>query len=218
MDSLATYFKIIRKARSLNRIKGCEYFEAHHIVPKSFGKLSRTVLLTPKEHFICHKLLANAFNQHPIYSKKMNWALHMLAYSGSHKLSSADYASIRKDLIDTLWSLPKTAEHKKKLSESKMGNKNPNFGKPGINLGKQMSSETKQKLSISTSARLHGKTGEHAMASKGSVSVEFESGTIMSANSMPELSKITKIPTSTIWYRINHYPNIMKNGYAVYAS
>lgn len=54
------YFSIIEKARSLNRTKGTEYFESHHIIPKSMGgtnDLFNLVLLTAREHFIVHCLL-----------------------------------------------------------------------------------------------------------------------------------------------------------------
>jgi hypothetical protein len=50
----------VDKAKNLNRRKGAEYFESHHIVPRSLGgsnKNDNRVLLTFKEHFICHHLL-----------------------------------------------------------------------------------------------------------------------------------------------------------------
>lgn len=56
------YFGIIEKAKSQNRIKLKRsdpefiYYESHHIIPKSMGGIEE-VLLTAKEHFICHLLL-----------------------------------------------------------------------------------------------------------------------------------------------------------------
>lgn len=56
------YFSIIEKARYSNRKKLSPddfdfiYYESHHIIPRSFGGIE-TVLLTAKEHFICHLLL-----------------------------------------------------------------------------------------------------------------------------------------------------------------
>lgn len=55
------YFNIINKAKIQNRIKGFGiYYESHHIIPSSLGgnnKITNKVLLTFKEHFVCHHLL-----------------------------------------------------------------------------------------------------------------------------------------------------------------
>jgi spermidine synthase len=54
------YYAIIEKAKSEKRSKKTAYYESHHIVPASFGGSNRVenkVLLTPREHFICHYLL-----------------------------------------------------------------------------------------------------------------------------------------------------------------
>lgn len=58
------YFNIIKTALTKPRKKArnviSEYFEKHHIIPKSIGgdnNNSNLVLLTAKEHFICHLLL-----------------------------------------------------------------------------------------------------------------------------------------------------------------
>jgi hypothetical protein len=55
----ATYYKIIDRARQQNRIKK-NGFQAHHIVPKCIGGTddqNNLVLLTYKEHRVCHCLL-----------------------------------------------------------------------------------------------------------------------------------------------------------------
>lgn len=55
------YFSIVEKARSENRVKGLDrYYEMHHIVPRSMGgdnSISNLILLTAREHFLCHLLL-----------------------------------------------------------------------------------------------------------------------------------------------------------------
>ena len=55
------YNKIIKNAQSHNRSKKDKtYYESHHIKPKSLGgtnDASNLVLLTAKEHFVCHHLL-----------------------------------------------------------------------------------------------------------------------------------------------------------------
>jgi hypothetical protein len=55
------YYQIINKSKDLDRSKGFgQYYEDHHIIPKSLGgsdENSNMVLLTAREHFICHWLL-----------------------------------------------------------------------------------------------------------------------------------------------------------------
>lgn len=55
------YFRLTNRAKKENRIKfEGQYYEEHHIIPKCLGgKDDRTnrVLLTAKEHFLCHFLL-----------------------------------------------------------------------------------------------------------------------------------------------------------------
>jgi hypothetical protein len=55
------YYKIIDNAKTYNRvkIKGEYLFESHHIIPKSLGGIDEDniVLLTYREHFLCHWLL-----------------------------------------------------------------------------------------------------------------------------------------------------------------
>lgn len=52
------YHDIISSRVNLKREKSANfYFELHHILPKSLGGTNAAdnlVLLTPKEHFICH--------------------------------------------------------------------------------------------------------------------------------------------------------------------
>jgi hypothetical protein len=55
------YYDIIAKAQSQTRSKGHDvYYENHHIIPKSLGgsdEQENMILLTAREHFICHWLL-----------------------------------------------------------------------------------------------------------------------------------------------------------------
>jgi hypothetical protein len=55
------YYNIIETAQSQSRFKGNGvYYESHHIVPRSLGgndDRDNIVLLTGREHFICHWLL-----------------------------------------------------------------------------------------------------------------------------------------------------------------
>jgi hypothetical protein len=54
------YYNIIQKAIQQKRSRKQGYFERHHIIPKSLGgndENQNLVLLTAREHFICHLLL-----------------------------------------------------------------------------------------------------------------------------------------------------------------
>lgn len=67
------YFNIVDKAISQRDIIG--YTEIHHIIPKSMGgnnTKDNLVVLTAREHFICHLLLVKAVDAS--YKKKMNFA------------------------------------------------------------------------------------------------------------------------------------------------
>lgn len=68
MNYRHVYMKIISNAKKQNRVKGQgEYYEEHHILPKSLFPLwksrhnSHTVLLTAREHFFCHQLLTKIY-------------------------------------------------------------------------------------------------------------------------------------------------------------
>lgn len=71
MNYQRIYNQIIERAKNSKRIKGCGiYYEGHHIIPKCLGgeglvKNYNThpniVLLTPREHFLCHLLLCEIY-------------------------------------------------------------------------------------------------------------------------------------------------------------
>lgn len=50
------YYSIISSAKCQLRNKKDGYFESHHIIPKCMGGIE-TVLLTAREHYVCHLLL-----------------------------------------------------------------------------------------------------------------------------------------------------------------
>lgn len=54
-------------------VKESDYYENHHIVPKSILKNKVLVKLTPRQHYIAHLLLVKCVN--PKYRKKMLYAV-----------------------------------------------------------------------------------------------------------------------------------------------
>jgi hypothetical protein len=221
------YFDLIRRALSENREKGSTYFEAHHIVPKSFGKKSNTVLLLPEEHYRCHKLLAEYFKNHSLYGKKMLWAFHRLSYDKVRKLTELEYAESRRILMH-LWKAKKTEKHRKNMSTVRkvkyipiselegyleQGWINTNRGK---GTKRDLSKKTKEDLKRRAVERQTGKKGLEARAAKGPYTVLYENGNKITAGSYPELASATGVSYSTLQYRVQHSSGVMYKGFAVY--
>ena len=125
------YHSIINNAISQKRYKGEIYYENHHIHPKSFGGTDDSknlVLLTAREHYICHYLLTKftlSNNKH-----KMIYAFDFMNIDKKHKINSKLYNSnkIKKSKIK------RSKEHSIKLGLS--------------NLGRITTQETRLKLSM----------------------------------------------------------------------
>jgi len=87
------------KSRGLDKSKINYYTEKHHIVPKCiFGTndVTNLVLLTGREHFICHKLLTRIYP----YNKHLKFALFMIGTSKDIRrtgrlISSREYEKLR---------------------------------------------------------------------------------------------------------------------------
>jgi hypothetical protein len=233
------YFQIIRQALSESREKGITYYEAHHIVPKSFGKQSSTVLLTPEEHYRCHKLLAEYFKHHSTYSKKMLWAFHRISYDGKHKLTEEEYGEARR-ILQVLWKAKRTDTHKENIRKTRVGKKtivhpetneikyvlteelqkwldegweNTNYKKGRVGT---MSLEGKEKLAEARRKQQTGKTGLSAKAAKGPYTVEFADGRKITEGSYPELSKSTNLPLTTLQHRYVHKKGQMIKGWSIH--
>lgn len=94
------YNSIIEKAKSQNRIKlrknqrNYVYYEKHHIIPKCLNGSndnSNLVLLTAREHFICHKLLTYIYKG----NRKIIFAYTLLCFK-LQNISSRDYKHARE--------------------------------------------------------------------------------------------------------------------------
>lgn len=74
------YYSIINRAKNQDRTKGVIYYELHHIIPKSLGGTNdktNLVLLTFKEHIVCHMLLCKMVVS-SAHKAKMYYALYCL--------------------------------------------------------------------------------------------------------------------------------------------
>ncbi|MFZ4598934.1 MAG: HNH endonuclease signature motif containing protein [Terrimicrobiaceae bacterium] len=143
MNYQKIYDQIIEKARKQNREKGKGvYYESHHIIPKCLGGSNRKdnrVLLTAKEHYICHLLL---YVQFPTSRKLAHAFMLMCNFSKNkerkYKYSSRVYEEAKKLYVKyRKQEQPKTlqkywTEQKKKERSIKYSGKgNPNYGNKG---------------------------------------------------------------------------------------
>ena len=90
MNHQKVYDNIIEKAKSENRIKhNGAYYENHHINPRCLGgndNKENLVLLTAKEHYVCHKLLTYIYRE----NYKLIYAFHKMSCR-----KNKDYISLR---------------------------------------------------------------------------------------------------------------------------
>jgi hypothetical protein len=204
------YFKLIRQILQQDRKKNNgTYYESHHIVPKSFGKKSSTVLLTPEEHYTVHKYLAEYWKDHSIYGKKMLWAFHRLAYDKGRKLSKEEYAEARKVLLP-LWKRTKEISHRERIGLSMKGNTN-NSSRVFKGMKSDMTPEGRKRLSEAISNRNKGKK----LASKGPYTVTFEDGSKIIGESFQDIQNVCKLKVCTLQYRYIHKKGIFYKGWKI---
>lgn len=147
MNYKKVYDSIILKAQMESRVKQSNvYYEAHHIVPKCMGGKGKTtqwkkhpniVLLTAKEHFICHRLLCKIYptedkliyafwkmsNQKNQYQNSRQTP-SVRAYSEARKLYSKAISNLMKDRIVS--------------KETRLKRSAAIKGRPGKNKGKKL--------------------------------------------------------------------------------
>lgn len=169
MDYQKHYNRLIDMAKMRNKPDG--YTERHHVVPRSMGGLeqkSNLVVLTAREHFLAHYLLAKinggsqwyavmifkAGNHRVVNSRlyeiaKTKHALWMSNKFKGQKLSEAHKSKIAKSLLGNTRTLGTISsnETRNKISKSLFGNT--------YNLGKTASAETKIKMSEARSGEKH---------------------------------------------------------------
>jgi len=127
MNYLRIYNEIIDNAKNRNKLN-C-YMEKHHIIPKSEGggdTNDNLVYLTPKEHFIAHKLLYkieptnyNRMLSFLMMSNRFNIKWGNLYEDAKIKFSNNHH--YKTDRVKLIMAKPKTEEHKKKISEANKG-------------------------------------------------------------------------------------------------
>lgn len=157
------YDSIIKSANN-RQLNEDEYYERHHIVPKSIGgsnDAENLVTLTTREHFVCHRLLVK-FVDDEYKRRKMLHALGMFLQNGQGQqriLSSREYAIVRQANADARRNMPRSKETRDKISKSLKGNTPWNKGTTGDER-LVWPEERKQRLSATNKGRKL--TAEHA--------------------------------------------------------
>lgn len=164
MDYQNIYNQIIERAKSADRkkVKGGTYFENHHTIPRCLGGSNSNenkVLLTAKEHFICHKLLIIIY---PLKNKKLINALWILStmkdsFGRNYRVGAREYENLRKCFAKQVSEFM-TGRFVGELNpmHSHIGELNHNFGIKGslnTSFGKRRSEETKNKIRNSSIGR-----------------------------------------------------------------
>jgi hypothetical protein len=126
MNYKKVYESIIQK-RIQTPIDSGEYVERHHIVPRSLGgddNETNLIRLTAREHFICHALLAEMYEEGTNEWYKLNHAFMMM------KAESAEHGGNRY-INSRLYALKKE-DFSKVMSYVQGGSKNSQHGRVWI--------------------------------------------------------------------------------------
>lgn len=183
MNYQRIYNQIVEKAKletedRIDRKKRGEYFEGHHIIPKCLGgqgnskqyRHENIVVLTAREHFLCHWLL------HEIYpeNKELIFAFNMLCNFKNYKINNSrvfDYikneASKQTSKMLSGRISPNKGKKHPEQSKRMSGDKNPMFGKGYLFskekspfFGKKQSQETIEKKASKIRGRQSPKKGK----------------------------------------------------------
>ena len=117
MNYKKQYETLIHNAKERSVVNGIT--EVHHIIPRSEGgsdDKDNLVELTPKEHFVAHKLM---YMDNPNITSRVSTMWFM---SNKRKIQSGRvYEQIRLKFRNDVMGKPKSDEHKKKISEANKG-------------------------------------------------------------------------------------------------
>lgn len=122
----------------MGRVKtSCDYYEQHHILPRSLGgsdEKSNLVMLTAREHYIAHLLLYRmykteggenlrkmAFALISMLSTKTTTLRRFSARSYSIMREAAMYSSLGRKIQDTTnYKKPKSQQHKQAIRQARL--------------------------------------------------------------------------------------------------
>ena len=163
MNYQKLYESIILKAQYENRKKNkSNYFENHHIIPRCIGgsdDKENLVLLTAKEHFICHRLLCEIYEEPKL--KYAYWAMCNQVFGDvkrDYRISSRTYEYARsnfsvhfsefmKNLPEEKRGFKKGSKHSEETKANWSKNrKGKNTGEQNTFFGKTHTKDTKNRI------------------------------------------------------------------------
>jgi hypothetical protein len=145
------YSALIEQVRAENRKRIHPYqYHSHHSIPKCFGGGGgeNLVLLTPREHYICHLLLVR-MTEGTARSKMVYALFHFKPKEGGVTSSLAFEAHLKRL---GRYVKPHSVETRKKISDSNLGRVKTQEERANIRrsrLGRKHSEESRMKMSLS---------------------------------------------------------------------
>ena len=141
LERKQTYEEFIKSIRDSRCNIWFEHAERHHIIPRCIGgtdNVDNLIYLTPREHFIAHRLLAIENPQ----EKGLLYAWHLMCIDGRHDTTPEEYEEQKISWVAYLKTLhrPQSIETRQKLSQNMIGNTRGS---------KPRSQETKDRISKS---------------------------------------------------------------------
>jgi hypothetical protein len=220
MNYTTIYNNIISNAVGRTKKPG---LERHHIIPKSCGGTNtpnNLVILTTREHFICHMLLVKIYANDQIKKKKMIYALWWMCKTrdniNGYRITSHTYENARNKFIEHN---PNKCEEKKKkfIENHKLGKYNYDYEKVSNTLKTKLALLSKEQLTerMKNSA-LSGDPVKRAEAIKRGKGSQYKlttlSGEIVFFWTYDDVKSITGYSRSQLLYRLNRYNGILENG------
>jgi len=175
MDYQKVYDKIILRAKNENRKKNNGvYYESHHIIPKckpflGSDKKENRVLLTAKEHYVCHKLLCKIYKDNESLRRALWYMMNQINNkhqkrdykigAREYELGKIEYNKFFKSEDNPIYK--RTGDKhpmygrrgvdnpnfgRKFPFRQKKGKENSNYGKPSIHIGRRHRKESIDKM------------------------------------------------------------------------
>jgi len=211
MDYQKVYNAIIQKAVNENRLKNKGiYYEAHHIIPVCLGGTGRSqqwkshsniVLLTAREHFIAHWLLARIHPDNPkiIYAfwmmcrvKNQNQLHRFMPSSRQYQEAKCAFSKTHSRKQPEGTGYKKSISLKNKPKPEGFGDNIGNFHR-----GRKRSEATKQKMSIA-------KIGKPSNAKKSILQYDMQDNFIKEWDSVLQAGKNLNINPRNIGNCLNN--------------
>lgn len=178
MNYTQVYQNLINTRKTLIRIKKNGLYEQHHIIPKCLGgsnKKENLILLTPKEHFIAHLLLANMYDGK--IKAKLCYALMKMCMCNPNqkrKISASQYELVKKMVSENckgknapFYGKKLSSKTKDSIRERMIGDNNPSRKYGAWNKGLKLfpqSEETKRKRSIALTGKKRSQESKEKMS------------------------------------------------------